>query len=94
MQSSLTIALSEVEGVDAFSQSPAVDLLGPLDIVRKPGTLDANVFEDAAVASDSFFHIPVAFPVDVRSEVALIQDSLDDREWVVVIGSVASLCSV
>ena len=86
----LAIALPEVKGVDAFSQSSAVDLLSPFNIIRKPWTLDANVFEDAAVASDPLFDVPVAFPVDVSSEVALIQDTLDDWEWVVVIGSTAS----
>ena len=67
----LSVALFKVEIVNALSQSSAVDLFSPFNVIRQSWTFDPDVFEHAAPANDSLFDIPVTFPVNNLFEIAL-----------------------
>ena len=86
----LAVAFLEVQVVDAFSQSSAVDLLSPLGVVRQPRTFDANGFQYAAVANDPLFDVPVALPFHNGLKVTFCNDFFDEGEGVVVVSRPAT----
>jgi hypothetical protein len=61
----LAVTLSEVQSVDALSQSSAVKLFSPFHVIREPWALDTNVFKNAAVTGYALLDIIITFPVDM-----------------------------
>ena len=86
----LFVALSKVHVINTFSQSSAVNFFSVLNIVRQPGTLDSNVFDDATVARYPVPHV-VALPVDILLHLALDDDGLDQRLGVVIVSTIAGI---
>lgn len=86
----LSVALLKVQVVNALSQSSAVHLFCPLNVVRQSRALDPDVFEDAAPTNDSLFDVPVTFPIDNLFEIALFNYFFNEWKWFVVVCSVGA----
>ena len=85
-----SIALTEVQSIETFSQPSAVRFFHIFNVIRQSLALDPDVLEHAAVAGYSLSDVVVAFPLDGRSELALVDHLFDQRPRVVVELAVAA----